>query len=193
MGLARRPAGCDDPITTADSPHRGSTARAVAMSSSGPDKKHRAETGAEQTGDFVAGHNTESSSGAAEVAGPPDPLLSLLRPPQADGELGRLAGFAVTRLLGRGGMGAVYAADDLLLHRKVALKVMRPELTARPEARERFLREAQTAGGLENDHVIPVYQVGQDHGALFIAMPLLKGEALDARRPAKDVCRSRRC
>ena len=79
------------------------------------------------------------------------------------------------------GTVAVYEAQDLMVHRKVVLKVMRPELTARHEARERFLREAQTAGGLEHDHVIPVYQVGEDNGVLFIAMPLLKGEALDAR------------
>ncbi len=149
------------------------------MSSSGTDKDRRTDHAAEQTGDFVAGHNTES--GAHETAARPDPLVSLLRPPQADGELGRLAGFAVTRLLGQGGMGAVYEADDLMVRRKVALKVMRPELTARPEARERFLREAQTAGCLDNDHIIPVYQVGEDNGVLFIAMPLLRGEPLDAR------------
>ncbi len=149
------------------------------MSSSGTDKERRTDHAAEQTGDFVAPHNTESS--AAESAGRSDPLLSLLRPPQADGELGRLRGFAVTRLLGQGGMGAVFAADELLVRRPVALKVMRPELTARPEARERFLREAQTAGGLDNDYIIPVYQIGQDNGVLFIAMPLLRGEPLDAR------------
>ena len=149
------------------------------MSSSGTNKEHRADPSVEPTEDFVASRNTQT--GAAQTAGRGDPLLSLLRPPQADGELGRLAGFAVTRLLGQGGMGAVYEAQDLMVHRKVALKVMRPELTARHEARERFLREAQTAGGLEHDHVIPVYQVGEDNGVLFIAMPLLKGEALDAR------------
>ncbi len=149
------------------------------MSLPGTDSNRRAEKAAEQTGDYAA-HNTASDA-PAPAAAQADPLLSLLRPPHADGELGRLAHFAVTRLLGRGGMGAVFAADDLLLHRKVALKVMRPELTARPEARERFLREAQTAGGLEHDHVITVHHVAEDNGVWFIAMPLLKGEALDAR------------
>ena len=101
------------------------------MSSSGTDSKRRAEQAAEQTGDYAA-HNTASDAARPPgTAGRPDPLLTLLRPPQADGELGRLANFAVTRLLGQGGMGAVYAADDLTLHRKVALKVMRPDLTAR--------------------------------------------------------------
>ena len=147
------------------------------MPTSGTDKSRRADQAAEPTGDFAA-HNTASD---APAAAQPDPLLSLLRPPQAAGELGRLAHFAVTRLLGRGGMGAVFAADDLLVRRQVALKVMRPEFTSHPEARERFLREAQTAGGLEHDHVIPVYQVAEDNGVWFIAMPLLKGEALDER------------
>jgi len=153
------------------------------MSSSEIDKKPHTDQPAEQTGDFLAAHNTADAASVDTSKHPPqtDPLLALLRPPQADGELGRLAHFAVTRLLGRGGMGAVFAADDLLLHRKVALKVMRPELTARPEARERFLREARTAGGLEHDHIIAVHEVAEDNGVWFIVMPLLKGEPLDAR------------
>ncbi len=152
------------------------------MSSSGTDEGRRAEAAAEPTANLPTCNTaTNVTARPPETAGAPDPLLLLLRPPQADGELGRLANFAVTRLLGRGGMGAVFAADDLLVRRKVALKVMRPELTARLEARAQFLREAQTAGGLEHDHVIPVYQVAEDNGVWFIAMPLLKGEALDER------------
>jgi WD40 repeat protein/tRNA A-37 threonylcarbamoyl transferase component Bud32 len=78
-------------------------------------------------------------------------------------------------------MGAVYAAYDTLLHREIALKVMRPELTASPTARERFLREARAAAGVESDYIVPIHQVGEDNGVLFIAMPLLKGETLDDR------------
>lgn len=109
------------------------------------------------------------------------PLLSVLRPPQVDGELGRLAGFSILKVLGQGGMGAVFEAHDPLVRRKVALKVMKPELTARAESYQRFLREARTAASVEHDHIIPVYQVSEDNGVLFIAMPLLQGEALDRR------------
>jgi serine/threonine protein kinase len=154
------------------------------MSSSEIHKSRHTEQPAEQTGDFLSDHNTADAAASVDTSKHPpqsDPLLALLRPPQADGELGRLAHFAITRLLGRGGMGAVFAADDLLLHRKVALKVMRPELTMRLEARERFLREARTAGGLDHDHIIAVHAVAEDNGVWFIVMPLLKGEPLDAR------------
>ncbi len=87
----------------------------------------------------------------------------------------------MTKLLGQGGMGAVFEAHDILVRRRVALKVMKPELTVRPESRDRFLREARTAAAVEHDHIIPVYHVGEDNGVLFISMPLLKGEALDRR------------
>jgi serine/threonine protein kinase len=107
--------------------------------------------------------------------------LSRLRPPRSGDEQGRLANFSIRKVLGQGGMGAVFEAHDLLIRRNVALKVMRPELTARPESYQRFLREARTAGAVEHDHIIPVHQVGEDNGVLFIAMPLLQGEALDRR------------
>jgi serine/threonine protein kinase/WD40 repeat protein len=140
---------------------------------------------AEQTGDDVAGTKPASPAHVPtpdDQATPPSAaLLSMLRPPQADGELGRLAGFSILTLLGHGGMGAVFVAHDPIVRRKVALKVMKPEMTARPESRDRFLREARTAGAVEHDHIIPVYQVGEDNGVLFIAMPLLQGEALDRR------------
>src|SRR5262249_53059125 len=85
------------------------------------------------------------------------------------------------RLLGAGGMGLVFEAQDPDLRRPVALKVMRPEVAARAEARQRFLREARTAAALNHDHVLPIYQVGEANGVPLIAMPLLAGEALEAR------------
>jgi hypothetical protein len=83
--------------------------------------------------------------------------------------------------LGRGGMGVVYRAEDSDLRRPVALKVMRPDVAARPGARERFLREARAAAGLKNDHVVTIHQVGEDRGVLFLAMEYLDGENLEAR------------
>jgi hypothetical protein len=104
-----------------------------------------------------------------------------LSPPQGPGELGRLGGFRVLRRLGAGGMGLVFEAQDPVLGRPVALKVMKPELAAQPTARRRFLREARAAGALHHDHIVPIWQVGEDRATPFLAMPLLAGESLEAR------------
>jgi serine/threonine protein kinase len=87
--------------------------------------------------------------------------------------------YRVVRLLGEGGMGAVYLAHDDTLDRPVAIKTMRPEVAARPGAVDRFLREARAAAKVAHDHVVPILHVGQDAGTPFIAMPLLEGEPLD--------------
>src|SRR5204862_5998107 len=96
-------------------------------------------------------------------------------------ELGRLGPYRVLKVLGAGGMGVVFQAEDLVLERKVALKVMLPALAASESSRKRFLREAKTAASIEHDHIVPILQVGEDRGVPFIAMPFLKGEPLDER------------
>jgi serine/threonine protein kinase len=78
-------------------------------------------------------------------------------------------------------MGIVFHAEDQHLRRRVALKVMSPGLALSEEGRQRFLREARTAAALEHDHIVPVYQAGEDQGVLFLAMPLLRGESLETR------------
>ena len=90
-------------------------------------------------------------------------------------------GYRVLKVLGSGGMGLVLLAEDPLLKRSVALKVMRPELAAQADARQRFLREAQATAAIEHPHIVHLYQVGEDRGVPFIAMPFLKGEPLDDR------------
>jgi hypothetical protein len=107
--------------------------------------------------------------------------LSFLRPPREPDELGRLAGFRVLEVLGKGGMGLVLRAEDVQLRRQVALKVIRPEHAADPGYRERFLHEARAAAKVQHDHIIPVHQVGDDNGVLFLAMPLLNGQTLAGR------------
>jgi tRNA A-37 threonylcarbamoyl transferase component Bud32/Leucine-rich repeat (LRR) protein len=104
-----------------------------------------------------------------------------LAPPQGPGELGRLAGYRVLKLLGAGGMGVVLQAEDLLLKRWVALKAMHPSLAASVSARKRFLREAQALAAIRHEHVVPIYEVGEDRGIPFLAMPLLHGENLEQR------------
>jgi hypothetical protein len=104
-----------------------------------------------------------------------------LAPPQGPDEIGRLASYRVLRVLGAGGMGVVFHAEDLHLRRPVALKCLLPTLATTDEARQRFLREARAAAAVEHDHIVVIYQVGEDRGIPFLAMQLLQGEALDAR------------
>lgn len=92
-----------------------------------------------------------------------------------------IGNYQLIKLIGRGGMGAVYEASDQLLHRRVALKIMLPAVATNAEHRERFLREARAAARVEHDHICPIYQVGEDRGIAYIAMPLLSGETLERR------------
>lgn len=111
---------------------------------------------------------------------------AFLAPPQAAGELGRLGPYRVIRVLGQGGMGVVFVGEDTRLGRQVALKAMLPDMATKPAAKERFLREARTAATLEHDHIVAIYQVDEDRGVPYIAMPLLKGISLEdwlRRRP----------
>ncbi len=97
----------------------------------------------------------------------------------AAGELGVLGKYRVQRLLGRGGMGAVYLAFDTRLQRQVALKVMLPAAAANADARGRFLREARAAAGVSSDHVVGIYEADEVGGVAYIAMQVLKGLPLD--------------
>jgi serine/threonine protein kinase len=84
-------------------------------------------------------------------------------------------------MLGQGGMGTVFLAEDVQLRRKVALKVMRPDVARKKAARERFLREARAVAALDHDHIVAIFQVGEDNGVPFLTMPLLNGETLETR------------
>jgi serine/threonine-protein kinase len=95
-----------------------------------------------------------------------------------------LAGrYAIEREIGRGGMATVYLADDLKHRRKVAIKVLRPELSA-VLGRERFDREIQIVAGLNHPHILPLYdsgtagQPGSGAGLLWFTMPYVRGESL---------------
>src|SRR5436309_911695 len=107
---------------------------------------------------------TVVSSNEPGLANPPFPFLT---PPQGPGELGWLGGNRVLCRLGVGGMGIVFEAEDVRLKRRVALKVMKPELAARSSCRGRFLREAQSVAAIEHDHVVAIFQVGEDGGVPF--------------------------
>ena len=89
-----------------------------------------------------------------------------------------LAGYRIERLLGRGGMSSVYLAEHLRLQRKVALKLMAPELADDERFRERFLRESQLAASLDHPNVVPVYDADEADGVLYIAMRYVEGDDL---------------
>jgi serine/threonine protein kinase len=118
----------------------------------------------------------------SETRGSHDPnLIDFLAPAKADDELGRLGKYRILAILGHGGMGVVYKAEDSVLKRTVALKAILPSLGASETARKRFLREARTMAQLEHDHVVRLYEVGEDRGIPYIAMEFLIGEPLDRR------------
>jgi serine/threonine-protein kinase len=83
--------------------------------------------------------------------------------------------------IGRGGMGVVYRARDERLQRRVAIKVLPPELAFSSEIRQRFTREAQTAARLSHPHIVPIHDVGEGNGIVYFVMGLIEGESLAAR------------
>ncbi len=86
--------------------------------------------------------------------------------------------YQVTHLIARGGMAMVYRAEDTLLSRAVALKILYPELSQDPLFVERFRREAQAAANLSHPNIVPVFDWGEDGGAYFIVMELVDGTSL---------------
>ncbi|MEE8147063.1 MAG: protein kinase, partial [Longimicrobiales bacterium] len=88
--------------------------------------------------------------------------------------------YAIERELGEGGMATVYLADDLKHERKVALKVLKPELAAVVGA-ERFLAEIKTTANLQHPHILPLFDSGEADSFLFYVMPYIEGETLQDR------------
>jgi serine/threonine-protein kinase len=117
-----------------------------------------------------------------------DPALSAAsraipapRPAPLPGELAadtQVSGYRIEDLLGRGGMSTVYLAEDLRLRRRIALKILSPELAQHPGFRERFVRESQIAAGIEHPGIVPIYEAGDADGVLYIAMRYVRGTDL---------------
>jgi hypothetical protein len=104
---------------------------------------------------------------------------SFLLPPVRDDEIGRLGGYRVLSLRGKGGMGFVFHAEDLALGRAVALKVMKPDLDHDVCGWERFLREARVMVSIKHESLVTVFQVGQEKDVVYLAMELLEGQSLE--------------
>ena len=124
--------------------------------------------------------NTPLSGAGSSTSSIGENSLTFLRPPLQGDELGRLADFRVLELVGQGGMGIVFRAEDTRLRRLVALKVMQPRFASETKIRQRFLGEAQAMAALKSDHVVTVYEVGLAGDLPFLAMEFLEGEALDS-------------
>jgi eukaryotic-like serine/threonine-protein kinase len=113
---------------------------------------------------------------------PSDPeTFPFLRPPAASDEIGRLGDYRVRRVLGRGGMSVVFQAEDMALQRPVALKVVKPNLHADYKPWPRFLREARILAAIKHQHVVMVYQAGQEGDVVYLALELLEGQTLGDR------------
>ena len=88
--------------------------------------------------------------------------------------------YAVESVIGRGGMATVFVAEDLKHHRKVAVKVLHPELAA-AVGTERFLREIKIVAGLAHPHILPLFDSGEADGLLYYVMPYVEDENLRDR------------
>ncbi len=103
--------------------------------------------------------------------------------------------YELGELIGRGGFAEVYRIQDRWLKRELALKVLRPEFTFAENLLSRFRREAETVAALRHPSIVPIYDIGEADGLLYIIMPLIQGESLkallvrDGPRPAREVGR----
>ena len=87
--------------------------------------------------------------------------------------------YEITRLLGRGGMAVVFLANDLVLERQVAIKVLPPDMTRDAQLVARFQQEARTAARLDHPNIIPIYRVESEGGLVYIVMKYVSGQSLE--------------
>src|SRR5262249_44349774 len=104
-----------------------------------------------------------------------------------------LGPYRIIKELDKGGMGAVYAALDTRLDRRLALKVMLPQFAADADAKERFLREARAAARIKHDNVVVVYEADERSGVPYIAMEFLEASRSTSSSRSGATRRSRRC
>jgi serine/threonine protein kinase len=124
------------------------------------------------------GHADRAAERARIIAYLPPGLLEAADDPA---KIGRIGGYEVVELIGRGGMGVVLKAFDAALNRFVALKVLAAELAHNASARRRFAREAQAAAAVVHDHVVPIYAVDGAGPIPYMVMAYIPGHSLQER------------
>jgi serine/threonine-protein kinase len=107
--------------------------------------------------------------------------LPFLQPAEDPGHIGRLGGYEIIDVIGRGGMGVVLKAFDPALHRLVAIKVLAPQWAPSSAARDRFAREARAMASVRHNHVVAVYDVDEVNGQPYLVMEYVRGVSLQQR------------
>jgi DNA-binding SARP family transcriptional activator/tRNA A-37 threonylcarbamoyl transferase component Bud32 len=137
------------------------------------------ELGADPSAELQRLHEQVLRRAPELAAAEPQPPRPSVRPSRVDLQPGtEVAGYRIVGTLGRGGMSVVYLAEHDWLQRKVALKVLAPQLAEDDRFRERFVRESRLAASLDHPNVIPIYEAGASGGDLFIAMRYVEGTDL---------------
>jgi serine/threonine protein kinase len=108
---------------------------------------------------------------------PQEPIALGPALPNVGDDLGR---YLLCRVIGVGGMGTVYEAEHVLLEKRVAIKVLKPEIAGRDDLRKRFVREGLAASRVRHPHVVDVTDAAEENGRAYLVMELLEGRGLDA-------------
>lgn len=140
----------------------------------------------EETVEFSGDQDDKDDRAGAEASLPgnkrvPEEYCSFLSDAERPDELGRLGSYRILAVMGVGGMGIVYKAEDISQRQLVALKVMKPKLAVKSRAKKRFLREARAAAAIEHENIIHIHEVGEENNVPYIAMGYLSGETLQRK------------
>ena len=130
---------------------------------------------------MFAGDELDDALPSREEWSSVDFTVEHLEPSEEPGVLGRLGGYDVLEIIGRGGMSVVLKAHDRQLNRYIAIKVLAPHLAQSSLAKKRFAREAQAAAAVVHPNVMAIHQVQANGRLPFLVMPLVAGESLAHR------------
>jgi uncharacterized protein (TIGR03067 family) len=156
----------------------GSTGKAAGRED--PDKTEAQEQSTPH-GDVSSGPETQAEQRSASR----DDDLAFLGPSTKPDAIGRLGHYEILEVIGKGGFGVVLKGFDEKLHRIVAIKVLSPAYAANGAARKRFIREAQTAAAVKNEHVVAIYSVQDEAQPPYLVMELIDGISLQDKLDKK--------